>query len=71
MMATMPDPIKVEVERAVHDGLRELIQAIEVKHGLRVNVVQVEWIDASSVHEPRFLIADITISTTSAAGGGS
>ena len=55
------------IERTIHDGIRELLQRIETAHGIRVNSVDVQWLDASSVAEPRFLIADLTLSTTSAA----
>lgn len=66
-MAMDAPSVTVAIERAVHDGLRELIQALELAHGIRVNSVNVEWIDVSSLSEPRFVVRDMAITTTTAA----
>ncbi len=70
-MAAAAAEITVAVEKAAHDAMRELAQAIWDKHGVCVRCVRFSWADASSMGEPRMLLMDVEADTlTKAAGRG-
>ena len=63
--------ITVAVERAAHDAMRELAQAIWDKHGVCVRSVRFSWVDVSGMGEARLLVTDVeaeTLTKTSSRG---
>jgi hypothetical protein len=55
--------ITVAVEKAAHDAMRELAQAIWDKHGVCVRSVRFSWVDVSGMGEPRLLVTDVEAET--------
>jgi hypothetical protein len=56
--------ISVAVERAVHDGIAEALRIIEAEHGIVVNAIAAEWIDVSTMEQPRFMLQSLRIDST-------
>ena len=57
-MATEHNKIAVAVEKAVHNAMREMAQAIWDQHGICVKSVRISWVDMSSIGKPRDLLVD-------------
>lgn len=57
-MATTKD-IKVSVEKAALDALRNLAQEVWTQHGICIKNVSFEWRDASRLNEDRMQVTDI------------
>lgn len=58
--------IKVAVERAIHDALRESIQRIADQHGVVVDQVSVCWERRGTISEaPRHVVVEVIASTRS------
>ena len=55
-MATEHNQIAVAVEKAVHNAMREMAQAIWDKHGVCVKSVRISWVDMSSIGKPQELL---------------
>ena len=51
--------VTVAVEKAVHNSLREMAQAIWDKHGICVRNVHFSWVDVSSPAEPKMLVTEV------------
>ncbi len=60
--------ITVAVEKAAHDAMRELAQAIWDKHGICVRSVRFSWADVSSPVEARLIVMDVEADTLTKAG---
>ena len=60
--------ITVAVEKAAHDAMRELAQAIWDKHGVCVRSVLFSWADLSSPMEVRLVVMDVKAETLTKAG---
>jgi len=64
-MSAAPE-LTVAVERAIHDGLKNSIQAIEKEHGIRVLDIRVDWVVAQMLgFRPQFSIGLIRATTES------
>ena len=55
--------ITVAVERAVHDALRKLAQAVWDKHGVFVHSVRFSWVDTSDPAEPKMIVKEVEVAT--------
>ena len=55
--------IMVAVEKAVHNALRELAQAIWDQHGVCVESAFFSWVDVSAPGEPRLIVTDVEAHT--------
>lgn len=60
--------ITVAVEKAAHDAMRELAQAIWDKHGICVRSVRFSWVELSSAAEAKMLVLDVEADTLTKAG---
>lgn len=60
--------ITVAVEKAAHDAMRELAQAIWDKHGVCVRGVRFSWVDVSGMGDTRLLVTDVELETLMKAG---
>ena len=59
--------ITVAIEKAVHNAMSEVAQAIYDQHGIKILDAQIEWIDVSSTSEDKALIQHITLRTSTRA----
>lgn len=58
--------VKVAIERAIHDRLRDVIQAIADQHGIRVESVSVDWSTHRAFGEkPAHTVSTISAQTRS------
>ena len=55
--------VTVAVEKAVHNALRAMAQAIWDKHGICVRNVHFSWVDVSSAAEHKLLVTDVEAET--------
>lgn len=54
---------KVSIEKTVHDAIRETFQMIMDKHGLRIDSVDVTWLDTSTTAQKCALVRSIKMTT--------
>lgn len=59
-MASLP---AIPIESVVHDAFRDLAQTIFDQHGIVVQSVSFEWLDASSCDRTRMVVTDISTHT--------
>ena len=55
--------ISVAVERAVHDALRDVAEAIWFQHGIILEGASFNWIDISTAGEKHVLFTDLAVNT--------
>lgn len=55
--------VTVAVERAVHNVLREMAQALWNEHGICLKGVRFSWVDLSTPAEPRLTVAEVEAET--------
>lgn len=55
--------IEVAVEAAVHEAVRSLAMNLLKQHGLRLESVEIEWQDVSSLDASDFIIRNTKITT--------
>jgi len=67
-MASLSETVTVAVERAAHDGVRELVRILWEEHGIILKSARISWIDVSTASEPKMLINDIELETITKAG---
>jgi type II secretory pathway component PulM len=51
-MATPNMEVKVSVEKVVHEHLREIVQVINNKYGLRISQLNFDWLERHQMGEP-------------------
>lgn len=51
----------VSVEKAVHNAVHEMMQAIYDQHGIIVHGVNVHWLDISTHNQSKMVVAEINI----------
>lgn len=59
-MASLPE-ITVTIERAMHDGLRDLAQKLYDQHGVKLNSANISWYDIGAIGAPRIIVAAIRV----------
>jgi hypothetical protein len=65
-MATPNMEVKISVEKVIHDLLREAIQLIQDKHGIRVSQLNFDWQVSHTVgEEPQYEVAAVRALTLS------
>jgi hypothetical protein len=57
--------ITVTVERAIHDGLRDLAQKIFDLHGIKILEADIRWLDISQIGQTREVVDSIIVSSES------
>lgn len=53
--------ITVSVEKAVHNVMHDAVQAIYDQHGIIVHGVNVEWVDVSTMGQPKMVVTGINV----------
>ena len=56
--------ISVAVEKAVHSALAELAQKVMNQHGIQINNVTFDWLDASDSGKIKSLVCGTNADTT-------
>lgn len=60
--------MKVSVEQVIHQSLMKIMKDVFDKYGVRVDSVDVSWLDISTAKRNDFIVTDIRISTTAFEG---
>ena len=63
-MAKADLELKVSVEKAIHEGLQEVLQQIWDDHKVCVREISVDWVDVSTPAEPRMLLTSLDMRTS-------
>ena len=61
-MASLPK-ITVTIERAMHDGLRDLAQKLYDQHGVKLNSANISWHDTGTIGAPMITVAEICVNS--------
>lgn len=63
-MASAKAEVKLSLEKAVHNALRDTAQELWDKHGILVKSVNFSWDSISTVEGDKFLLSQTTVETT-------
>jgi len=63
--------ITVGIESVIHSVLTDVVQRIADQHGIRVDGVEVDWLDVSTPADNRFMVRKIYIRSNSSGGNKS
>ena len=62
------DNITVAVERAVHDSLRQIAEAIWDQHGICLKSVRFSWLEVSTTEKINMLVTEVEAQTLTKGG---
>lgn len=62
--------IAVAVEKAVHDALRDLAQAVFNQHGICIKNVAFDWLDFSTYNTSKMIVSGVTAETVTSGIAG-
>jgi len=57
-----------KVEQAIHEGMQKVIQNIWDEYQICVRTVSVNWVDLSTLEEPRMMVTGLNIETSTKVG---
>lgn len=63
-MAKADFELKVSLERAIHDGIQQVLQQIWDDHKVCVREISVDWVDASSPADPKMILTRLDMRTS-------
>jgi hypothetical protein len=56
--------VKLTIERMIHDGVADVLRQIETDHGIVVEEIFAEWVDISTMEQPRAVLRTLAIRTS-------
>lgn len=54
----------MNIEKSIHDEMRELAQSISDRHGIRINQIKFDWTDLSTFDNQLHIISEVEMITT-------
>ena len=64
-MPALDLPVKVEVEVAIHKSVQAFCEKVYREHGLRIDHINIEWENVSTLEEPQFRLKEALVATIS------
>jgi hypothetical protein len=68
MTASNQVPVDVSVEAIIHNSLSKFVQEINNQYGVMIERASIEWLDVSSLNEPRAIVKLVRLETLTAPG---